>query len=195
MKPTDWIGFIGVAILLVAFFLNLSNRLHKDSLNLYPDEYYRSGSGLPGFRSHPLSSFCSIGRLLDHCFNRSVSSGNAEKESLTERRCDILYRNNIIHTCNVGGIDAAGMRGNHYQSIGRTFRSCHKRSCRWCPFPAEPKLLLFPSTYKYGDNGERELEVLISDVLTYTIVMFFVIKISLSIERLTVISLSSLSTN
>lgn len=32
MKLTDWIGFIGVAILLIAFFLNLSNRLHKDSL-------------------------------------------------------------------------------------------------------------------------------------------------------------------
>ncbi len=32
MKLTDWIGFIGVTILLIAFFLNLSNRLHKDSL-------------------------------------------------------------------------------------------------------------------------------------------------------------------
>ena len=32
MKLTDWIGFIGVAILLIAFFLNLSNKLHKDSL-------------------------------------------------------------------------------------------------------------------------------------------------------------------
>lgn len=31
MKPTDWIGFIGVSILLVAFFLNLSNKIHKDS--------------------------------------------------------------------------------------------------------------------------------------------------------------------
>ncbi|MGZ4056510.1 MAG: CBU_0592 family membrane protein [Bacteroidia bacterium] len=31
MKPTDWIGFTGVAILLLAFFLNLANRLHKDS--------------------------------------------------------------------------------------------------------------------------------------------------------------------
>jgi hypothetical protein len=31
MKPTDWIGFTGVAILLIAFFLNLANKLHKDS--------------------------------------------------------------------------------------------------------------------------------------------------------------------
>jgi hypothetical protein len=32
MKPSDWIGFIGVAILLLAFFMNLANKLHKDSL-------------------------------------------------------------------------------------------------------------------------------------------------------------------
>jgi hypothetical protein len=33
MKPTDWIGFIGVTILLLAFFMNLANKLHKDSLS------------------------------------------------------------------------------------------------------------------------------------------------------------------
>lgn len=33
MKTTDWIGFIGVSILLIAFFLNLSNKIHKDSLS------------------------------------------------------------------------------------------------------------------------------------------------------------------
>jgi hypothetical protein len=33
MKLSDWIGFIGVSILLIAFFLNLSNKLHKDSLS------------------------------------------------------------------------------------------------------------------------------------------------------------------
>ncbi len=33
MKPADWIGFIGVSILLVAFFLNLSNKIHKDSVS------------------------------------------------------------------------------------------------------------------------------------------------------------------
>ena len=32
MKLTDWIGFAGVTILLIAFFLNLANKLHKDSL-------------------------------------------------------------------------------------------------------------------------------------------------------------------
>ena len=31
MQLSDWIGFIGVSILLVAFFLNLSNKIHKDS--------------------------------------------------------------------------------------------------------------------------------------------------------------------
>jgi hypothetical protein len=32
MTFTDWIGFIGVAILLAAFFLNLQNKISKDSL-------------------------------------------------------------------------------------------------------------------------------------------------------------------
>jgi hypothetical protein len=32
MNTTDWIGFIGVAILLAAFFLNLFNKLNKDSV-------------------------------------------------------------------------------------------------------------------------------------------------------------------
>ena len=31
MKFTDWIGFCGVAILLIAFFLNLADKLHKNS--------------------------------------------------------------------------------------------------------------------------------------------------------------------
>ena len=30
MTTTDWIGFIGVGILLVAYFLNLSNKIQKD---------------------------------------------------------------------------------------------------------------------------------------------------------------------
>lgn len=33
MNLSDWIGFIGVSILLFAFFLNLSNKLQKDSLS------------------------------------------------------------------------------------------------------------------------------------------------------------------
>jgi hypothetical protein len=33
MNTTDWIGFTGVAILLTAFFLNLSGKVSKDSSN------------------------------------------------------------------------------------------------------------------------------------------------------------------
>ena len=32
MTLTDWIGFLGVALLLVAFFLNLAGMVQKDSL-------------------------------------------------------------------------------------------------------------------------------------------------------------------
>lgn len=32
MSMTDWIGFIGVTILLIAYFLNLNNKLKKESL-------------------------------------------------------------------------------------------------------------------------------------------------------------------
>jgi len=32
LNVNDWIGFIGVAILLVAFLMNLLNKLNKDSL-------------------------------------------------------------------------------------------------------------------------------------------------------------------
>ncbi len=32
MTPTDWIGFAGVTIMLIAYFLNLNNRIAKDSL-------------------------------------------------------------------------------------------------------------------------------------------------------------------
>ena len=32
MTQTDWIGFIGVTILLIAYFLNLFDILHKNSL-------------------------------------------------------------------------------------------------------------------------------------------------------------------
>jgi hypothetical protein len=33
MTPTDWIGFIGVTLLLVAFFLNLTDKIKKDSFS------------------------------------------------------------------------------------------------------------------------------------------------------------------
>lgn len=32
MNSTDWIGFIGVTILLIAFFLNLNNTIKKEGL-------------------------------------------------------------------------------------------------------------------------------------------------------------------
>ncbi len=32
MNTTDWIGFIGVTILLAAYFLNLTDNIKKDSL-------------------------------------------------------------------------------------------------------------------------------------------------------------------
>jgi hypothetical protein len=32
MNLTDWIGFTGVTILLVAYFLNLANKIHKDGV-------------------------------------------------------------------------------------------------------------------------------------------------------------------
>lgn len=32
LNLNDWIGFVGVTILLIAFLLNLLNKLHKDSL-------------------------------------------------------------------------------------------------------------------------------------------------------------------
>ena len=32
MTQIDWIGFIGVTILLVAYFLNLTDKLQKDSI-------------------------------------------------------------------------------------------------------------------------------------------------------------------
>lgn len=35
MSQTDWIGFIGVTMLLVAYFLNLKDFIKKDSFN-YP---------------------------------------------------------------------------------------------------------------------------------------------------------------
>ena len=32
MTITDWIGFIGVSILLAAYFLNITNKIEKDGL-------------------------------------------------------------------------------------------------------------------------------------------------------------------
>jgi hypothetical protein len=33
METTDWIGFTGVSLLLIAYFLNVNNKIAKDSLS------------------------------------------------------------------------------------------------------------------------------------------------------------------
>jgi len=49
MTVTDWIGFIGVTILLVAYFLNLRNILSKDSLQYLSLNFV--GAGVACFAS------------------------------------------------------------------------------------------------------------------------------------------------
>ncbi len=49
MTQTDWIGFIGVTILLIAFFLNLRNLLDKESITYLLLNFI--GAGLACFAS------------------------------------------------------------------------------------------------------------------------------------------------
>ncbi len=49
MTLTDWIGFIGVTILLIAYFLNLTNRLSKESLGYLSLNFI--GAGIACFAS------------------------------------------------------------------------------------------------------------------------------------------------
>ena len=49
MILTDWIGFIGVTILLIAYFLNLTNRLSKESLGYLSLNFI--GAGIACFAS------------------------------------------------------------------------------------------------------------------------------------------------
>ena len=49
MTTTDWIGFIGVTLLLVAYFLNLRNIIKKDSLTYLLLNFI--GAGLACFAS------------------------------------------------------------------------------------------------------------------------------------------------
>nr|WP_315165499.1 hypothetical protein [uncultured Flavobacterium sp.] len=49
MALTDWIGFIGVTILLIAYFLNLTNRLSKESLGYLSLNFI--GAGIACFAS------------------------------------------------------------------------------------------------------------------------------------------------
>ena len=52
MTLTDWIGFIGVALLLVAFFLNLTKRISQDSLAYILLNF--SGAAIAGIASYML---------------------------------------------------------------------------------------------------------------------------------------------
>jgi hypothetical protein len=49
MTLTDWIGFIGVTLLLIAYFLNLTNRLSKESLGYLSINFM--GAGIACFAS------------------------------------------------------------------------------------------------------------------------------------------------
>jgi hypothetical protein len=49
MTQTDWAGFIGVTILLIAYFLNLRDVLKKDSLNYLFLNF--AGAGIACFAS------------------------------------------------------------------------------------------------------------------------------------------------
>lgn len=64
MNITDWIGFVGVAILLAAFFLNLSNKMNKDSVAYLSMNIL--GAGLACYASVRLKYFPFI--LLEGCW-------------------------------------------------------------------------------------------------------------------------------
>jgi hypothetical protein len=49
MEVTDWIGFMGVSLLLIAYFLNLNNKIAKDSLNYLLLNF--TGAGIACFAS------------------------------------------------------------------------------------------------------------------------------------------------
>ena len=49
MNTTDWIGFIGVALLLIAFFLNLTKRVSQDSLSYVLLNFF--GAAIAGIAS------------------------------------------------------------------------------------------------------------------------------------------------
>ena len=45
MTTTDIIGFIGVTILLIAYFLNMTNKIEKDSLVYLQMNFFGAGLG------------------------------------------------------------------------------------------------------------------------------------------------------
>ncbi len=64
MNITDWIGFAGVAILLAAFLLNLSNKINKDAVAYLSMNIL--GAGLACYASVRLKYFPFI--LLGGCW-------------------------------------------------------------------------------------------------------------------------------
>ena len=64
MTQTDWIGFIGVTILLVAYFLNLRDIIKKDSLMYLLLNVF--GAGIACFASVLLKYFPFI--VLEGCW-------------------------------------------------------------------------------------------------------------------------------
>ena len=73
MSQTDWIGSIGVTILLVAFFLNLFNKLKKDDL-LYLIMNF-TGAGLACYASVLLKYMPFI--ILEGCWTLVSAAGLA----------------------------------------------------------------------------------------------------------------------
>ncbi len=57
MTQTDWIGFIGVTILLIAFLLNLTGRLKRESLIYSLLNFYGCRPGLFCIHFTKLSPF------------------------------------------------------------------------------------------------------------------------------------------
>jgi hypothetical protein len=49
METTDWIGFVGVSLLLIAYFLNLNNKMAKDSISYLMLNFI--GAGIACFAS------------------------------------------------------------------------------------------------------------------------------------------------
>jgi hypothetical protein len=49
MEVTDWIGFMGVSLLLIAYFLNLNNKMAKDSISYLMLNF--TGAGIACFAS------------------------------------------------------------------------------------------------------------------------------------------------
>jgi hypothetical protein len=70
MEATDWIGFIGVSLLLIAYFLNVNNKIAKDSLNYLLLNFI--GAAIACITT--LFTFCNFGGMLDFSFSHWIGS-------------------------------------------------------------------------------------------------------------------------